>query len=75
MRKMAVVLLCFILILTVSSCGSPSEADLLETRNTDISPDLTFDHSMPLDMLRNLQWTITMMDMRLLPSPMVRSIW
>ena len=49
MRKMAVVLLCFILILTVSSCGSPSEADLLETRNTDISPDLTFDHSMPLD--------------------------
>ena len=35
MRKMAVVLLCFILILTVSSCGSPSEADLLETRNTD----------------------------------------
>lgn len=49
MRKMAVVLLCFILIFTVSSCGSPSEADLLETRNTDISPDLTFDHSMPLD--------------------------
>lgn len=46
---MAVVLLCFILIFTVSSCGSPSEADLLETRNTDISPDLTFDHSMPLD--------------------------
>ena len=49
MRKMAVVLLCFILIFTVSSCGSPSEADLLETRNTDISPDLTFDRSMPLD--------------------------
>ena len=49
MRKMAVVLLWFILIVTVSSCGSPSEADLLETCNTDSSPDLAFDHSMPLD--------------------------
>lgn len=66
MRKMAVVLLCFILIFTVSSCGSPSEADLLETRNTDISPDLTFDHSMPLDYAEELQWTITMMDMLLI---------
>ena len=49
MRKMAVVLLCFILIFTVSSCGSPSEADLLETSKTDISPDITFDHSMPIE--------------------------
>ena len=49
MRKLAVILLCFVLAFPMASCGSAPKTDLLETRNTNISPDLTFDHSMPLD--------------------------
>lgn len=49
MRKLAVILLCFVLAFPMASCGSAPKTDLLETRNTNISPDVTFDHSMPLD--------------------------
>lgn len=49
MRKLAVILLCFVLAFPMASCGSAPKTDLLETRNTNISSDVTFDHSMPLD--------------------------
>lgn len=49
MRKLAVILLCFVLAFPMASCGSAPKTDRLETRNTNISPDVTFDHSMPLD--------------------------
>lgn len=50
MRKQATaILLCLALIFTMAACGTAAETDSLEGRGTDISPDLTFGHSMPLD--------------------------
>lgn len=50
MRKQAfAILLCLALLFTLTACGTSSEPDSLENRDTAISPDLTFDHSMPLN--------------------------
>lgn len=50
MRKRAsAILLCLVLIFTLAACGTPSGPAPLEDRDTAVSPDLTFDHSMPLD--------------------------
>lgn len=42
------ILLCLALIFTMAACGASPKSTSLEERDTAISPDLTFDHSMPL---------------------------
>ena len=42
------ILLCLALIFTMAACGASPKSTSLEERDTAISPDLIFDHSMPL---------------------------
>ncbi len=48
-KALAAILLCFLILFSVTSCGVVQNSNSLENHSTDISPALTFSESMTLD--------------------------